>query len=133
MSDTPATPVRTVLLVEDDKFLRDIIESHLKKAGFGTLTASTGEEALRIAQDGHPDLIILDIVLSGISGLDVIARLRQADQGAHIPFIVFTNSDEQSSVARGHELGAVKYMVKAISTPDKIVHEIQDFFGITTS
>lgn len=131
MSETSETPQHTVLLVEDDKFLRDIIETHLKKAGFTTLTATTGEEALRIAQEQHPDLIILDIVLSGINGLDVIARLRAEDHGAHIPFIVFTNSDEQSSVARGRELGAVKYMVKAISTPDKIVHEIQEFFGMT--
>jgi DNA-binding response OmpR family regulator len=131
MEDTNLAEKHTVLLVEDDKFLRDIIESHLTKAGFGVLAATTGEEAFRIAHEKTPDLIILDIVLSGINGLDVIARLREEDGGKHIPFIVFTNSDEQSSVARGRELGAVKYMVKAISTPDKIVHEIVDFFANT--
>lgn len=124
---TTATPAKSVLLVEDDKFLRDIVESHLTKAGFAVLIATTGEEAFKVATEQHPDLIILDIVLSGINGLDVMARLRAQESTHAVPFIVFTNSDEDSSLERGRELGAVKYLVKAISTPDHIVREVRDY------
>ncbi len=122
------TETKKILVVEDDKFLRDIVDNHLIKAGYAIINAASGEEAIKAALEEHPDLIILDIVLSGISGLDVMARLHENAETKKIPFIVFTNSDEDSSVTRGHELGAVKYLVKAVSTPEKIVHEINDFF-----
>lgn len=128
MSEHEQAVKRTVLLVEDDKFLRDIVERHLDAAGFAIISASTGEEALRVAQEQTVDIIVLDIVLSGISGLDVMARLKADAKTASIPFIVFTNSDEKASLERGSELGAVKYMVKALSTPEKIVEEIRSFF-----
>lgn len=129
MTDTiPETP-KTVLVVEDDKFLRDIVVNHLEKAGYTVISAVTGEEALRVASQTHPDLIILDIVLSGINGLDVISRLRQEEATKNIPFIVFSNSDEMASVNRGNNLGAVKYLVKALSTPEQIVHEVKEFFA----
>lgn len=129
MSDIPSAQQKTILIVEDDKFLRDIIVNHLRKAQFIVLCAATGEEALREAKEGKPDLIILDIVLSGINGLDVISRLQQEVATKHMPFIVFSNSDEVASVKRGKELGAVKYLVKAISTPEHIVHEVREYFA----
>ena len=131
MTDTNPETQKLVLIVEDDKFLRDIVVSHLEKAGYTVACAVTGEEALREAAQKHPDIIILDIVLSGINGLDVISRLHQEEATKNIPFIVFSNSDEMASVNRGSDLGAVKYLIKALSTPEQIVHEVSTFFGRT--
>ncbi len=128
MADSTDMQAKSILLVEDDKFLSDIIQRHLTKAGFTVLIAETGEEAIRDATEKIPSLILLDIVLSGINGLDVMARLREQEGTKHIPFMVLTNSDEDANMSRGKELGAVKYMVKAVSTPDYIVRAVQDFF-----
>lgn len=119
---------KTILIIEDDKFLRDIIVRHLNESGYRTITAVTGEEALRFASEAQPNLIIVDIVLSGISGLDVMDSLAQNDATKNIPFIIFSNSDESVSINRSKTLGAVKYLVKALSTPEQIVHEIQEYF-----
>lgn len=132
MPETPALQ-KTILIVEDDKFLRDIMVNHLEKAGYVVVCATTGEEAIRQATEVHPDLIVLDIVLSGISGLDVMARLKTEEITKNIPFMVFSNSDEVSSVNRGKDLGAVLYLIKALSTPERIVHEVNDFFMGTTT
>ena len=129
MTDTIPETQKTVLIVEDDKFLRDIIVNHLRKAGYIMACAVTGEEALREATQMKPDLIILDIVLSGINGLDVMSRLHHEESTKNIPFIVFSNSDEMASVNRGNNLGAVKYLVKALSTPEQIVREVREFFA----
>ncbi len=130
MPEIPSTePQKTILIVEDDRFLRDIIVKHLQKAGFVMAYAATGEEALHEAVQQKPDLIILDIVLSGINGLDVMARLQKEEATKKIPFIVFSNSDETASVNRGKDLGAIKYLVKAISTPEQIVREVKEYFA----
>lgn len=128
MTESTTAPAKKILIVEDDKFLRDIVVSHLKKAQFEVVYATTGEEALQKAHDVRPDLIVLDIVLSGINGLDVMTRLQQDVATQGIPFLVFSNSDEPANLHRGKELGAVKYMVKALSTPEQIVREIKGFF-----
>ncbi len=120
---------KTVLIIEDDKFLQNIINKHLTNAGYNVITVETGEDALKSVAQTRPDLIIADIVLSGISGLDVLDRLAQNSTTNTIPFIIFTNSDETSSVERGKKLGAVKYLVKALSTPDRMVREVNEFFG----
>jgi len=129
MSDIATTtpPSKTILVVEDDRFLRDIIVTHLRRAQYTVVCATTGEEALDMAAAEHIDLIILDIVLSGINGLDVIARLQQQEATKAIPFMVFSNSDEPASLSRGKELGAVTYLVKALSTPERIVTEVTNF------
>lgn len=126
MSEIP-TAQKTILVVEDDRFLRDIIVTHLRRANYVVVCATTGEEAIDMAGAEHIDLIILDIVLSGISGLDVIARLQQQEATKAIPFMVFSNSDEPASLARGKDLGAITYLVKALSTPERIVSEVSNF------
>ncbi len=128
MADSTDMQAKSILLVEDDNFLSDIIQNHLAKAGFTVLIAETGEDAIRDATEKLPSLIILDIVLPGINGLDVMARLREHEGSKGIPFMVLTNSDEDMNLLRSKDLGAVKYMVKALSTPDHIVREVQDFF-----
>jgi DNA-binding response OmpR family regulator len=99
-----------ILVVEDNIDLANGLELNLKKEGYKVLKAVTGEEALKIALHDNPDLIILDIMLPGISGLDVCRELRQKSIG--IPIIMLTAKSEEVDRVVGLELGADDYITK---------------------
>ena len=130
-SDTQsdADAKRFILLVEDDEFLRSLVVRKLEEAGYGVAVAKDGEEALRLAGETVPDLLLLDLVLPGFSGFELVAKLRQNDATAKIPFIVLSNSSETQSKKQSQDLGAAGYLVKAQSTPADIVATIGRFFA----
>ncbi len=99
-----------ILIVEDDTDLANGLELNLRKEGFKVLKAATGEDALKIALHDSPDLIILDIMLPGISGLDVCRELRNKSIG--IPIIMLTAKGEELDRVVGLELGADDYVTK---------------------
>jgi CheY-like chemotaxis protein len=82
--------MKTVLVVEDSKFLRVEKEHTLKKAGYSVLTAVDGLEALQVARDGHPDLILLDMMLPKLDGPSVLRELKKDPVTAQIPVVVVT-------------------------------------------
>jgi DNA-binding response OmpR family regulator len=99
-----------ILIVEDDVDLANGLELNLKKEGYKVLKAGTGEEAIRIAVKDGPDLIILDVMLPGMSGLDVCRDLRQKSIG--IPIIMLTAKGEEMDKVLGLEMGADDYVTK---------------------
>jgi len=99
-----------ILIVEDDVDLANGLELNLKKEGYKVLKAGTGEEAIKIAVRDGPDLIILDIMLPGMSGLDVCRDLRQKSLGMHI--IMLTAKGEELDRVLGLEMGADDYVTK---------------------
>jgi two-component system alkaline phosphatase synthesis response regulator PhoP len=102
-----------ILIVEDQTDLANGIEINLKKEGYKVLKTATGEEALQIAIRDFPDLIILDIMLPGISGLDVCRELRQ--KSVQIPIIMLTAKSDEMDRVVGLELGADDYITKPFS------------------
>ncbi len=131
MPDTPPESKRagSILLVEDDEFLRDLIARSLEAAGFETSVARDGESALKAAAVHVPDLILLDLILPGMSGLELIAKLHQEEATAKIPFIVLSNSAETQSKQQSEQMGAEAYLVKAQSTPPEIVQAVIAWFA----
>lgn len=127
----PAPPKQTgsILLVEDDEFLRDLVVRKLEEAGFDIAIAKDGEAALKAAATRIPDLILLDLVLPGMSGFELIAKLREDEATAKIPFIVLSNSAETQSKRESRDMGAEGYLVKAQSTPVEIVEAIIGWFA----
>lgn len=103
----------TILLVEDDRLLRKAAESALRQRGFRVLTATNGDEALRTAAAEIPDLILLDLVMPGLPGYQVMRALKDNDATAAIPVVILTNLGQDSDVQRALDAGAVAYAIKS--------------------
>jgi CheY-like chemotaxis protein len=102
-----------ILLIEDDKFLRRACEVGLKKRGFSVLTAVDGEEGLRQAHAESPDLILLDMLMPKLSGMQTLEALKKDEQTRGIPVVILSNSSVDADVQKAKDLGAVGYLVKA--------------------
>lgn len=110
-----------ILAVEDDKNISKLIKYNLEKEGFTCLTAYSGEEALESLKKIKPDLIVLDIMLPGIDGLEVCRRIRQEKELSTLPIIMLTAKGEEVDRIVGLELGADDYMVKPFSPRELIL------------
>ncbi len=118
---------KKVLIVEDEKDILQLVKMYLDKEGFRTLTAANGAEALRQARTEHPDLVVLDLMLPEIDGLEVCKKLRLAPQTAMLPIIMLTAKSEESDTVVGLELGADDYVTKPFS-PRALVARIKALF-----
>ncbi len=113
-----------ILIIEDDKDIVKMLDYNLKKDGFRTLSCHDGEEALDLATKEHPDLIILDIMLPGIDGLEVCKILKKETKTAHVPIIMLTAKSQESDKVVGLEVGADDYVTKPFS-PRELVARIK--------
>jgi DNA-binding response OmpR family regulator len=111
--------------VEDDQFLSDLISRKLSTQGCKLLYASTGEEALKILDVETPDIVILDILLPGISGFDVLEKMKTNDKLKTIPVLILSNFSQNNEIDRGKKLGASRFLVKASIVLDDLVRELQ--------
>ena len=105
-------PKRTILIVDDEKPIVDILVYNLQKEGYETLEARDGEEGVRIALDKKPDLILLDIMLPKMDGLAVCKRIRHS---LNVPILMLSAKDEEIDKILGLELGADDYVTKPFS------------------
>lgn len=121
-----ASGASSVLVVEDDKFLRDLIVQKLKREQFTVHEAVTGSEALRVAKETMPKIVLLDLILPGLDGFEVLKRLKEDSATAQIPVIILSNLGQREDVERGLRLGAVDFMIKAHFTPGEIVEKIKE-------
>lgn len=117
-----------VLIVEDDKFLSELISTKLDKEGFNIALAGDGETGLKKAEEFKPEIVLLDIMLPGMDGFEVLEKLKaHADSDVKkIPVIILSNFGQESKVERGLQLGAVDYLVKANFTTGEIVAKIKE-------
>ena len=106
---------RTILVVDDEKDLVDLITYNLTRNGFDVLTAFNGNDALEVAQRESPDLVVLDLMLPGVDGTEVARRLKADSRTAHIPIIMLTAKGEETDVVVGLTLGADDYVTKPFS------------------
>jgi len=111
----------SIFVVEDDKFLRELLVRKLEISGFNVSFAIDGEEALRKLKEEIPQLILLDLVLPGIDGFEVLSTIRKNPKTKGIPVIILSNLGQQDEVEKGIRLGADDYLIKAHFTPDEIV------------
>ena len=104
-----------VLVVDDEEDIRELVGLNLTPEGFDVLACETGESALNMARQKQPDLIVLDLMLPGIDGLQVCKILKADDKTRHIPVIMLTAKSEEADIVTGLELGADDYMTKPFS------------------
>jgi two-component system phosphate regulon response regulator PhoB len=105
----------TILVVDDEEDILELVRHHLKREGYAVQCADSGEKALTAARSGPVDLIVLDLMLPGIDGLEVTRQLKNAPQTKHIPILMLTAKGEESDVVTGLELGADDYVTKPFS------------------
>jgi two-component system alkaline phosphatase synthesis response regulator PhoP len=110
-----ATMATQILLVDDEQDILDLLKYNLEAEGYRTMTATNGLQALELAQQNLPDLIILDVMLPGKDGWEVMRQLRQTPDTQHIPVIFLTAKGGEIDEVVGLELGAEDYIIKPIS------------------
>ena len=117
---------KTILVVEDDKFLRELISRKLTGEDFDVLEAVDGEEGIKKIKEGKPDLVLLDLILPGIDGFEFLAKAREDPETSSIPIIILSNLGQREEVDKGLKLGAVDYLIKAHFTPGEIIEKIKN-------
>ena len=114
-----------ILLIEDDKFLRELIIQKLGREGYEVAEAPEGEAGLSKAKEEKPDLVLLDLILPGIDGFEVLSRMKKDPALASIPVIILSNLGQRDDVQKGIDLGAEDYLIKAHFTPGEIIEKIK--------
>jgi phosphate regulon transcriptional regulator PhoB len=113
-----------VLVIDDEKDIVSLLRYHLEKAGFQCLEGMDGATALRLVREHHPDLLILDLMLPGLDGLEICRQLRQDAATARLPILMLTAKAEEVDRVVGLEVGADDYVVKPFS-PRELVARVK--------
>jgi sigma-B regulation protein RsbU (phosphoserine phosphatase) len=100
------------MLIDDDAVTQSVLQRILQKEGYDVIVVADGAETVTMARSRRPSLILLDVMMPGIDGFDLITRLKKEQELAHIPVIFITARDDVQSKIAGFDLGAVDYIVK---------------------
>ncbi|MCF7927741.1 MAG: response regulator [Spirochaetales bacterium] len=122
----------TILVVDDESDILELVRFNLEREGYTVITKTTGEDALSDISQNMPDLIVLDIMLPGIDGLDVARQLKQKTETRSVPILMLTAKNEDSDVITGLELGADDYIAKPFS-PKVLIARIRAILRKTGS
>lgn len=124
-----ASQTKKILLVEDEDFVRDLYTRQLTKAGFEVKTAVDGTSGLNALKSETFDLLLLDIMLPGMNGLQLLREFRTQNPKSPMITILLTNLGQEAVIKEGFELGAQAYLIKASYTPDQVVTEVKNALG----
>lgn len=122
---------KSVLLVEDEAGLRELYEEQLRQAGWLVFAVGNGEEGLALAQNRVPTAAVLDVMLPGMSGLDMLAEMRQNPKLAETPVIILSALEDIDDRARGLALGAKKYFGKNEASPQQLIEALDELVAGT--
>ncbi len=117
--------MKKILIVEDDKFLRELIARKVIDEGFDVSEAIGGEEGIKKIKEEKPDMVLLDLILPGIDGFEVLTRMKEDPTLSSIPVIIFSNLGQKEDIEKGLKLGAIDYLIKAHFTPGEIIEKIK--------
>jgi DNA-binding response OmpR family regulator len=123
------TLTKQIFLVEDDRFLRRACAAGLRQRGWTVLTAVDGEEALRMVRSERIDLVLLDMLMPKLHGLDVMRALKAEERTQSIPVLVLSNSSRERDVQEIMKLGAVGYLVKANLSLQELGNRVAELLG----
>jgi DNA-binding response OmpR family regulator len=120
---------KNILLAEDDAFVSDIYYTKLTNEGYNVILAPDGRVAIDEIKKSIPDLILLDIMMPYMDGMEVLDELKNNDEWKNIPVLLLTNLSEKENVKKALELGAQDYLIKSHFTPSEILEKIQALLG----
>ncbi len=116
---------KKILIVDDDKELSDALFTVMKAAGYKPLVAQDGVEGLELARTEKPDLILLDITMPKMNGLQMLHTLRRESPNKLIPVILLTNADDPTHIVHGVELKSSDYIIKSQTSLETIVKRVK--------
>ncbi|HWG37867.1 MAG TPA: response regulator [Terriglobales bacterium] len=120
---------RPILIVEDEDLIRDTYARRLEHEGYSVLQAASGREALRCARQAQPQLILLDVMLPDLSGLEVLKSLRADRRFLTTPVVLFTNLSQHMDKHQAARLGATDYLVKSEVVPADVVARVRQILA----
>ena len=120
---------KKILLVEDEDFIRNLYVRQLTKAGFLVKAAIDGQSGLDMLKQEPFDLLLLDIMLPGMNGLQLLREFKSQNPNSPMITILLTNLGQEAVIKEGFELGAQAYLIKASYTPDQVVNEVKNALG----
>jgi DNA-binding response OmpR family regulator len=118
--------MKKILFIEDEPAVQKTVGEVLKQEGYEVISALDGEIGLRLAQTSKPDLILLDLVLPKLHGLEVLKGLKENEQTKQIPVIVLTNLEDMSDIEKALEIGTTTYLVKENYNLEEIVEKVKE-------
>jgi len=118
--------IKKILVADDEDLVRSYIEKKLAKLGYTVLVAKDGEEALEKAFSNIPDIILMDVKMPKLNGIEACKRIKSDERTRHIPIIMLSAKAQSSEINEGIEAGADKYLCKPIGFPD-ILSEVQAY------
>lgn len=121
---------KKILIVDDERIILDPISEKFREEGFDVETASDGEEGLKKALEILPDLILLDVVMPKMNGLEMLAKLREDEKGKDIKVIVLTNVNEVEKVEDAAKAGASEYLVKVEWSLENLIKKVKGKLGM---
>jgi len=122
---------KKVLIVEDDKFLREIIVKKMIKVGFEVKNARNSKETMDILDDWSPDIILLDLILPGEGGFSILEKIKKEVRLASIPVVILSNLGQEGDKQKATDLGAIDFMVKSSFTLEEIIERVSALLHVT--
>ena len=127
MSDNPK-----ILVVDDDEHILRSLSQYLELEDFNVVSASSGPEALTLFAQEKPDLLVLDVMMPGMDGFQVLETLRKDPETAGVPVLMLTARDQHNDILKGYQMGATSYLVKPFNL-DELVEAIREVFASKSS
>lgn len=121
--------MKKILLVEDDKFLSKAYRDGLEDAGFIVVCALDGEEAIEKIKSEKPALVLLDLIMPGANGIEVLQEIKSEEGLKSIPVVILSNSARDSDIKKGIALGAVDYLIKADFSMEEVVKKVNMYLA----
>ena len=116
---------KVILVIEDETSMLNILAHKLEEQGFEVLKAEDGEKGLELAKSGHPDLVLLDLLLPKLGGLDMLDKLRESETGKTVPVFIISNLSSNDAIYKSVSLKADAYFIKSDSSLEHITEEVK--------
>lgn len=120
---------KKVLIVEDDNFVAEVYSTKLLEMGHEVIITQNGEEGLNALKENLPDLILLDIIMPVMGGIEMLEEIKKREEWKKIPVILLTNIGEKDSIQKAQNLGVRDYLIKSHFTPAEVIEKIDAALG----
>jgi CheY-like chemotaxis protein len=120
---------KKILIVEDDNFVAEVYSTKLLEMGHDVQIARNGQEGLAMLEQSVPDMILLDIIMPIMGGIEMLAEIKKNDEWKRIPIILLTNVGEKESIQKVRSLGVEDYLIKSHFTPAEVIEKINNILG----
>ena len=117
---------KKVCIVDDEENIREIYETILKKSGYDVITAANGAEGLKLIKEQRPDVVLADIMMPEVDGIEMISEIRKDKDLIGIPVVVMTNIDNEETFKKAGELSTSFYLIKSLFGPEKVVSIVDE-------